>query len=351
VQIRQRYGLFTAARPLDLPVRGQGGGIRFVPVCGESYAYGVMCYEPGEHPIKPLDSDAAEVQSGVFAVFATLNCGAVGYTATEYRAKVRNILEGSEQAAVEAALFSGLDFQGTTLNTLSLNTEAVDIPTDYDPGSIADVIGALERYAYGTHQYTGVAYIHAPVEVAAAAAAQAGLIIQDGPRKTTPLGSVWVFGNYPAGQIVITGQTTVWRAPDIQIYDSFDTVTNEMTLVAERPYAAAFECFAGRADFALPDIPGPTVPVELTVLTGADQVVSAYPVFYQGFTLVETSGTAGALVRIYDNASAPSGTILGLVSLSPFGSDREYYYPGLMAQHGIYVDVVSGAISGSVRTG
>jgi hypothetical protein len=110
------------------------------------------------------------------------------------------------------------------------------------------VVGALERYAYTDNQYGGVAYIHAPVEVAALAA-EAGLILQDGPnRKVTPMGSVWSFGAYPAGSVIVTGQTAVWRAPEIQVYDSFDRTSNEVVLVAERTYSVAFECFAGRAE-------------------------------------------------------------------------------------------------------
>jgi hypothetical protein len=114
------------------------------------------------------------------------------------------------------------------------------------------VVGALERYAYTEQQYGGVAYIHAPIEVAAFAA-EAGLIVPEssGPngRKLTPLGSVWAFGAYPAGEVIVTGQTTVWRSPEIQVYSSFENATNELVLVAERAYSVAFECFAGRAEF------------------------------------------------------------------------------------------------------
>lgn len=250
--LRRRYGLFDAASgPIDLPSHGEGGGVRFVPVtCGEAYAYGVTCYS-GEvaAPAKPLDGDNEEVQAGVFVVLATLNCGSVGYTDEEFRTKVLRRLEATEQAAVEGALWSGLDFEGNSLGNLALDSEASAVPTNYDPGLITDVVGALERYAYTDNQYGGVAYIHAPVEVAAFAA-EAGLIINDGPnRKVTPLGSVWSFGAYPAGSVIVTGQTAVWRAPEIQVYHSFDQNTNEVVLVAERAYSVGFECFAGRAEF------------------------------------------------------------------------------------------------------
>ncbi len=253
--LRRRYGLFDAASgPLDLPTHGEGGGVRFVPLaCGSALAYGVSCYQ-GEvaAPDKPLDGDADEIQTGVFVALATLNCGAPGYSTAEYEAKVRRRLEGAEQAAVESALWTGLDFADNGLGTLSLDGEASSIPSDYDPGLITDVVGALERYAYTTSQYGGVAYLHAPVEVAAFAA-EAGLIIPEGTgpnaRKLTPMGSVWAFGAYPSGEVIVTGQTTVWRAPEIQVYSSFENATNEVVLVAERAYSVAFECFAGRAEF------------------------------------------------------------------------------------------------------
>lgn len=253
-QLRRRYGIFDAASgPLDLPAHGEGGGVRFVPVnCGGAVAYGVACYEPGEAPAKPLDSDNEEVSTGVFGVLSTLNCGAVGYTTEEYRTKVRRRLEAGEQAAVERALWSGLDFEGNSLDILSLLAGSEPVDPGYDPGLITDVVGALERYAYTEQGYGGVAFIHAPVEVAAFAA-EAGLVLPEtsGPtgRKVTPLGSVWVFGAYPAGDVIITGQTTLWRTPEIQVYDSFDVNTNEALLVAERAYAVAYECFAGSAEF------------------------------------------------------------------------------------------------------
>lgn len=249
--IRGRYGLFTAASgPLDLPSHGEGGGVRFVPVqCGAAHAYGVTCYQ-GEvaAPEKDMDSDNAEIETGVFLAFSTLKCGAPGYTTEEYRTKVRRRLEGAEQAAVERALWAGLDADGNALGILTLAAEAEPVDPGYDPGLITDVVGALERYAYTEQGYGGTAYIHAPVEVAAFAA-EAGLVLPDGARKVTPLGSVWVFGAYPAGDVIVTGQTTVWRAPAIQVYDTFDQRTNEAVLVAERAYSVAFECFAGSAEF------------------------------------------------------------------------------------------------------
>lgn len=249
--LRRRYGLFDAASgPLDLPAHGEGGGVRYVPVtCGDSVAYGIACYtNDTPAPAKPLTGDADVVDTGVFDVLSTLLCGAVGYTEAELEAKVLRKLDTSEQATVEAAFWTGLDFQSNPLGILNLNTAAEDIPAGYDPGLVTDVIGALERYAYTQQKYGYQAYIHAPVEVAAFAF-ESGLVLTDGNRKVTPMGSIWSFGAYPGGSIIITGQTTVWRTPGVSVYSSFENETNERLLVAERAYSVAFDCFAGRAEF------------------------------------------------------------------------------------------------------
>jgi hypothetical protein len=252
--LARRYGLFTAASgPLDLPDHGEGGGVRYVPDdCGEVRAYGVTCYGTGEGqtpaPAKPLDTDNDEVSTGVFVALATLNCSAVGYTRDEMITKIRRRHETGEQAAVERALWSGLDFEGNSLGILTLDGQAEDIPAGYDPGLVTDVIGGLERYAYTLQGYGYQAYLHAPVEVAAFAH-ESGLVLKDGPRLVTPMGSIWSFGAYPAGSIIVTGQTTVWRAPAVEVYDSFNPASNERLMVAERAYSVGFDCFAGRAEF------------------------------------------------------------------------------------------------------
>jgi hypothetical protein len=86
-------------------------------------------------------------------------------------------------------------------------------------------------------------------------------------------------------------------------------------------------------------------------LTGSDQAVQASRAFYRGFSIRETSGSAAALVRIYDHASAASGTVLDEISLDAGESAREWYESGIAAVNGIYVDVVSGGVAGSVRVG
>lgn len=91
----------------------------------------------------------------------------------------------------------------------------------------------------------------------------------------------------------------------------------------------------------------PTVAV---ALTGSDQAVSASAKDYRGFTVRETAGATAVLV-IYDNASTNSGTILENIGLLANESRSEFYPAGVKTSNGIYVDIVSGTVAGSVRTG
>jgi len=85
-----------------------------------------------------------------------------------------------------------------------------------------------------------------------------------------------------------------------------------------------------------------------TALTGSDQLIRTGPSIYRGFTIRETSGTTAAVVRIHDGVTA-AGTVLDTIALNPGESAREWYHPGIHATTGVYVDVVSGAVAGSVR--
>lgn len=90
--------------------------------------------------------------------------------------------------------------------------------------------------------------------------------------------------------------------------------------------------------------------VRSVALTGSDQAVRATASVYRGFTIRETAG-ATAVVRIFDHASAASGTVLDEISLAADESARELYPAGIWAENGIYVDVVSGSVAGSIRVG
>lgn len=87
-------------------------------------------------------------------------------------------------------------------------------------------------------------------------------------------------------------------------------------------------------------------------LTGADQAVRASPAIYCGFAVQESGGTNPVTVRIYDNASAASGTLIDTVNLAAGGSEARMYNRGLWCENGIFVDVGgTGTVAGSIRIG
>lgn len=87
-------------------------------------------------------------------------------------------------------------------------------------------------------------------------------------------------------------------------------------------------------------------------LTGSNQLVAtaAPKLTYRGFSVRETTGNQTAVIRVFDGVDA-SGVVLDEVSLGPGESARESYGTDqtMVATVGIYVQVVSGAVAGSVR--
>lgn len=261
-----RYGLLSAASgPINLPEKARGGGVRYVSVtCGEAHTYPIDCSGGLVlRPAKQPDPNNPTVDTGSFVAYASIECGSVGYTETEFRSMVERRLLTGEQGAAEYALWTGLAADGSPLGIENLDDSGVAVSVA-NPASISAVLGALEAYAYRTQGYGYTAYVHAPVEIAAAAG-EAYLIVERNGLKYTPYGSVWVFGGGypgtgpngeapPAGGafLYVTGQTAVWRSPDIWTYpvdQTMDRETNQHFLLSEREYAIGFDCFAGRALF------------------------------------------------------------------------------------------------------
>lgn len=91
------------------------------------------------------------------------------------------------------------------------------------------------------------------------------------------------------------------------------------------------------------------VPTALT--GGASQIVRAGATVYKGIVVRETG--AGALVlRVWDNASAASGTIIDIISLAANGVWNLGGDINLWCQNGVFIERVSGTTyEGSVRLG
>lgn len=82
-------------------------------------------------------------------------------------------------------------------------------------------------------------------------------------------------------------------------------------------------------------------------------VVRPNSAIYYGYTL--RAGASGAVVTIYDNVSAASGTILDVVTIAANGTANAYYsvedcYGGVRAVNGVYFST-DNAVTGSIRVG
>lgn len=183
-----RYGLLAAAAgPLDLPPHARGGGVQYEPVsCGVARLYPVEC--PDGADVKVFDDNDPLIDADPFVVYASLVCGSVGYTPAELEAKVKRRLANGEQGAAELGLANALAAAGTP---------TVDVA---DPTDIVAVVAALEEWLYGEQGYGHWGVLHAPARVAAYAANDA-LIVQDGPLKRTPYGTVWSIGGGYSGAL------------------------------------------------------------------------------------------------------------------------------------------------------
>lgn len=97
---------------------------------------------------------------------------------------------------------------------------------------------------------------------------------------------------------------------------------------------------------------GMLFPPPKALVAGATQVISATPNRYKGIVVRETAG--GALVlRVWDNATAASGTLIDVVSLAASGVESRYLPDsGIACANGIFIERVSGTTyEGSVRLG
>lgn len=258
-----RYGLLSAAvGPLALPVHGRNGGLQYVnAMCGGTYGYEVTCL--ADQTAKTFEDNLQTVLGVPFIVYSTFTCGSVGFTDAELKAFGVQRLLSVEQSIVEQVFSSGDFAQAPSLaNNPDVITADLDGATDP-----VDVISMLERAIYCTSGYGPPAYLHMPIAVFNHLKSE-HLIDWDGSRWRTPMGSVISPGCYtgedPDGVapadgtfwVYATGQTTVWRTPDSEVFVSpiegyLDRTTNQINMLVEREYVVTFECAAYAAPVTL----------------------------------------------------------------------------------------------------
>jgi hypothetical protein len=274
----ERYRLLTVANgPIEVGPDGQPiriyGGVTYEPTyCGESHDYPVVCGPEDPRESRPAPSTKVFdplgdfVEADPFVIYSTLLCGGAGHENMAQWMREKTLLRF---AAGEA---TGVERNFARI----LAASSAPLLTPADSTNIVSVVATLEQWLYGVQDvlssigptegiaYNYRGYLHAPPRVAAYAAAE-HLVDQQGAYKVTPLGTVWVFGGGYSGAlpgaaaavdgtdaVYITGQVTIWRDPEIQMpsmEQTFDRETNQWFGLAERAYAAAFDCGAAAAPF------------------------------------------------------------------------------------------------------
>jgi hypothetical protein len=257
----RRYGLLQAAiGPLDLPVHARNGGLQYVTgLCYQGFGYEIECIDDQNSKADSFTENGSTTVLGVpFIVYATMQCGSVGFTFAEQRALVMERLRGVEQSVVEEVFSTGTFGQAPGL------LAADGILTVTGAGdTVVEVLSELERARYcgfdtNTTQYGPPGYLHVAIPVLNALK-EAHVVEFDGTRWRTPMGTVVSAGCYanndPDGAaaadgvfwMYITGQTTIWATDDANVAvapveGSLDRTTNQFLMMAEREYVVTYEC-------------------------------------------------------------------------------------------------------------
>lgn len=267
VNRRLRYGLFSAATVLDMPLRVITAGLQYyADDCGNFIAdYNQECGVDG--PLKTATEGSELVGTDPYWLVNRVRCGTVGRTAQEIRAVAKGRLTAMEQWGVENRLWNGVAAQPGVLNLIgNVGTVTVTSPA---PGA-GTAISALETAFYQENGYVGTVHVNS---VAEGALEYAGMLNPEAGVYRTRLGTAVSLGaGYditgpdgvaPAAGFVwafITGYTAVWRSTDDQIPQpdpqrTMDRVLNQWDVVGERVYAAAWACpevFAVQVPIAAP---------------------------------------------------------------------------------------------------
>lgn len=251
---RPRYGLFSAATVLNMPLRAITSGVQYyADDCGNFLAdYNQECGV--DSPIKTAVEGSELVGTDPYWIVNRVRCGAVGRTAQEIRGVVRGRLAAMEQWTVEDRLWNGIAAQPGVLNLVN-NVGTVTV-TPTAPGAGA-AISALENAFYQLNGYVGTIHINT---VAEGALEYAGFLNPEAGVLRTRMGSAVSLGaGYgttgpadaaPAAGFVwafMTGYTAVWRSTDDQIPQPdpqrvMDRTLNQWDVVGERVYAASWSC-------------------------------------------------------------------------------------------------------------
>lgn len=268
------YGLFTAVssvQTMDARIIAAGGQF-LVDHCDGAQLYNQTCIDS---PVKTFVEGSDTMPFDPFWVVARKRCGAVGRTAEEMQAAVRQQLLTDAQTRVEEG------FWGGTVVPVDPNLQGnagTTVVTPSAPGAGA-AIAALEEAFYSVYGYTGTIHVNMR---AYAAAVYSGIVQSQGGagQLRTQMGSIWSFGaGYgiagpagvaPAAGFVwafMTGAVHMWRSgilPQPDPRQTLDRTLNQWDTVAEEVFGLTWDCpqvFAVQVPVAAPAVAtAPAVP-------------------------------------------------------------------------------------------
>jgi hypothetical protein len=254
------YGLFTVAQAMGtlvegtpVPVHaGQGGLYYETHVCGLPYCFETNCIDT--LGTKTIDDEFVVVNGDPFVIVTDLTCGLVGLTPERTRSFLAEKAFAGEQAAVELTFSIGAC--GAEPSLANSAVPATALAASANPVA---AVSALEEALYSTYGLVGV--LHVPYLAGAYMTANHLIEKDNAGIWRTAAGTAVSIGNYaglsPVGVapganatwFYITGQVSIWRAAEDQVfYSPFDAsinrTTNQWNGFREREYIVAYECGA-----------------------------------------------------------------------------------------------------------
>lgn len=247
------YGIFDVALgPMPFPNSGSvGGGVIYVPNDCEDDVFLISMDCPpitGTKTFSPLESP---VSGAPFVVMTSYTCGSIGFSFDEVKQRVMTRMDLRAQRAVEKRIWQGstgalgtipgLFANATVLGAASCVTEAVEMLEQQaaDAALVSPIIHA--RPGMSAHLSQGHLIEHGPGRIKAQTVLGTPVVLGQGYSGVGPTGqsvdttTEWMY---------LTGRVLIW-AGDTWVSDpgyGLNRTTNQMNVIAERPYAVAIQC-------------------------------------------------------------------------------------------------------------
>lgn len=207
---------------------------------------------------KDLDQVAEWIDGFKFSAYGGLVCKSIGLDEAHMLAEAERVFNQGESAAVEAALMSTRFVDSADGADGDADPDYWSAPTDITPAggavSIKAGIALLEGYASGN--YVGIPTLHVPVAVGSLLLSERsaewdGNILRSLWGSKVAAGAGYDFPNTdPDGVDAADGEKWLYATGEVLVIrgktfirQEMDRQTNEVFVLAERPYIAAVDCF------------------------------------------------------------------------------------------------------------